>query len=86
MKSKLSPFWNVWCKALGQKASNCDKVSNQVAVVRTAIFVTYFMTNIIICMGVFRHWNDKLELMKNVAKDNITSSNLVYKIGTNLTK
>lgn len=54
----MKNIWNIWCKALGNKASSCDKESDKVAIVRTIIFLTYFMTNVFIVAGVVRHWND----------------------------
>jgi hypothetical protein len=43
--------------ALGEKASKCDKESDIVARIRTAIFLTYLITNVFIVAGVIRHWN-----------------------------
>jgi hypothetical protein len=57
MKSK-NP-WRWWAKALGEKASKCDKESDRVALIRTVIFATYLMTNCFIVAGVIRHWNDE---------------------------
>jgi hypothetical protein len=51
-------IWRLWCKALGEKASGCDKESDRVAIIRTLIFISYFVTNIFIIAGVVRHWND----------------------------
>jgi hypothetical protein len=51
--------WRWWAKALGEKASKCDKESDTVAVIRTIIFTTYLITNAFICAGVIRHWNDR---------------------------
>ena len=51
-------MWNLWCKALGQKASNCDQESDRVALIRTVIFATYLITNIAIVANAVRHWND----------------------------
>ena len=56
MKTKNA--WRWWAKALGEKASKCDKESDTVAVIRTIIFVTYLITNCFIVAGVIRHWND----------------------------
>ena len=50
--------WRLWCKALGQKASNCDKESDKVAIIRTLIFLSYMITNIAIVANAVRHWND----------------------------
>jgi len=51
--------WRWWAKALGQKAGKNDKEADQVAIVRTLIFITYLLTNCFIVAGVIRHWNDK---------------------------
>jgi hypothetical protein len=50
--------WRWWAKALGEKASKCDKESDKIALIRTLIFATYLMTNLFIIAGVVRHWND----------------------------
>jgi hypothetical protein len=50
--------WRWWAKALGEKASKCDKESDRVALIRTVIFATYLITNCFIVAGVIRHWND----------------------------
>ena len=49
--------WRLWCKALGEKASGCDRESDRVAIIRTLIFLSYMITNIFIVAGVVRHWN-----------------------------
>lgn len=51
-------FWRLWSKALGEKATSCDKESDKVAMIRTAIFISYLVTNLVIMAGVIRHWND----------------------------
>lgn len=57
MKRKTA--WRWWAKAIGEKASKCDKESDKVAIIRTIIFLTYLITNIFIIAGVVRHWNDE---------------------------
>jgi hypothetical protein len=57
MKKRMS-VWRWWAKALGEKASKCDKESDKIALIRTFIFVTYLITNCFIIAGVVRHWND----------------------------
>ena len=52
-------IWRWWAKSLGQKASECDKESDKVAIIRTFIFATYLITNAFIVAGVVRHWNDR---------------------------
>lgn len=56
---KPKNWWYVWSKALGEKASSCNKTSDKVAVVRSIIFVTYLITNVAIVANAIRHWNDK---------------------------
>ena len=51
-------LWHLWSLALGEKAHKKDHVADKVAVVRSIIFVTYFITNAFIVAGVLRHWND----------------------------
>ena len=55
---RYSKLWRLWAKALGGKASNCNRESDLVAILRTLIFVSYLITNIFIISGVIRHWND----------------------------
>jgi hypothetical protein len=51
-------MWRLWCKALGEKSSACDKESDLIALIRTVIFLSYLLTNLVIVAGVIRHWND----------------------------
>ena len=51
-------LWNLWAKALGPKASNDDKESDAVALIRALIFASVFISNMVIVLGVIRHWND----------------------------
>lgn len=51
-------MWRLWCKALGEKATNDDREADNVAYIRTIIFFTYLITNFFIIAGVIRHWND----------------------------
>ena len=68
MKEKNA--WRWWAKALGEKASKCDKESDKIALIRTFIFATYLITNAFICAGVIRHWNDKTNVNVEVRMDN----------------
>jgi hypothetical protein len=54
--------WRWWAKALGEKASKCDKESDRVATIRTVIFATYLITNCFIVAGVIRHWNKQTQI------------------------
>lgn len=55
---KPKTAWRWWAKALGGKASKCDRESDNVAIIRTIIFFSYLITNVFIVAGVIRHWND----------------------------
>jgi hypothetical protein len=59
---KNKTAWRWWAKALGEKASKCDKESDKVALIRTFIFATYLITNAFIVAGVIRHWNDETRI------------------------
>lgn len=52
-------IWKLWCKALGEKASKKNCEADKIAIIRTFIFITYLITNLFICAGVWKHWNDK---------------------------
>jgi hypothetical protein len=56
---KNNKLWRLWAKALGEKASKCNKESDKIALIRTFIFASYLITNCFIIAGVVRHWNDK---------------------------
>jgi hypothetical protein len=56
---KHKTMWRWWAKALGEKASKCDRESDKIAIIRTIIFATYLITNCFIVAGVIRHWNDE---------------------------
>ncbi len=56
--TKKKTIWRWWAKALGEKASKCDRESDTIAWIRTFIFTTYLVTNCFIVAGVIRHWND----------------------------
>ena len=61
MKHRRS-LWRLFAKALGEKASKCDRESDAVAVIRAIIVLTYLITNSFIVVGVLRHWNDKQDV------------------------
>jgi hypothetical protein len=61
----------VWSKALGEKASSCNKTSDKVAVVRSIIFATYLITNCFIVAGVIRQWNRKTEVYIRVESESV---------------
>ena len=55
---KRKTLWRLWCKALGEKAGKNDREADNVAYVRTFIFLTYLITNVAIVANAIRHWND----------------------------
>ena len=57
-KKKRKSLWRVWAKALGEKASDCDRESDIVAIIRTFVFLTYLITDVAIVSNAVRHWND----------------------------
>lgn len=59
---KKKNIWRWWAKALGEKASKCDRESDRIAIIRTIIFATYLITNAFIISGVIRHWNDDSQI------------------------
>ena len=50
-------MWRLWCYALGKKEGRDRKDSDNIARIRTAILLTYLVTNCFIVAGVIRHWN-----------------------------
>lgn len=58
-------LWNLWAKALGEKASKDNRQSDLIALIRSFIFFTYLLTNLFICAGVIRHWNDSHHSIDN---------------------
>jgi len=78
--------WKWFAMALGEKASKCDKESDIVARIRTAIFLTYLITNAFIVAGVVRHWNDNQPIeiyIHNEVPSNLpqTKKEIVFKTG-----
>jgi len=51
-------MWRLWCLALGDKAGQHDREADLIALIRTAIFATYLLTNLCIVAGVVQHWGD----------------------------
>ena len=71
-------WWRWWAKALGEKASKCDKESDNIAMIRTFIFSTYLITNAFIIAGVARHWNDTQDIYVVVPQQHIESDQQRY--------
>lgn len=51
-------MWRLWCYALGRKEGRDNSEANVIAIIRTLILLTYFITNCFIVAGVIRHWDD----------------------------
>ena len=56
--SKRKSAWRIWAKALGEKSGKDDREADTIAWIRTAIFVSYLVTNVAIVANAVRHWND----------------------------
>lgn len=54
--NKKKYWWYVWQKAIGDRASMSAQVSDHVSWIRTALVVSYLITNLVIVLGVWRHW------------------------------
>ena len=49
-------MWRLWAKALGERASECDKESDKVALIRSIIVLFSMITDMFILAGIYRHW------------------------------
>jgi hypothetical protein len=49
-------LWRIWAKALGEKASDCDRESDRVAIMRTVIAGVNLATCLFIVASIIRHW------------------------------
>lgn len=52
----MRSYWRVWAKSIGEKAGKTDRESDLIALIRTGIVVLMVITNVIIVLGVWRHW------------------------------
>ena len=51
-------MWRLWCKALGEKATDDDRESDRVALIRTFLITQSIITNIIIILNfIFTHFS-----------------------------
>jgi hypothetical protein len=48
--------WRLWAKALGEKAGNSDREADIVAIIRTAVFISVLITNMVIIAGNLHRW------------------------------
>jgi hypothetical protein len=49
-------MWRIWAKALGEKASPCDRESDRVALIRTLFIVQAIIANIFLIANAIHHW------------------------------
>jgi hypothetical protein len=49
-------IWRIWAKSIGQKDGRSNKEADLIAIIRTVILLQVIITNIIIVLGVIRHW------------------------------
>ena len=65
-------MWRLWCKALGEKASDNDRESDKIAIIRSLIFLSYLITNCFIIAGVIRHYdNQQVQCNVSTTKEQI---------------
>ena len=83
---KDNTAWRWWSKALGEKASKCDRESDKISIIRTFIFLTYLITNCFIVAGVIKHWNDNQSIQIHEVPSNLpeTKTENVLKTGGNV--
>jgi hypothetical protein len=52
----IKKVWRLWAKSLGEKTGSTDQEADKIACIRTAIVLSYIITNCFIVAGVVRHW------------------------------
>lgn len=52
----MHKFWQLWSKALGEKAFPSNKQADKVAFIRTLLVLQAIITNLFIIMGIIHHW------------------------------
>ena len=62
---KQKNAWRLVAKALGEKASKCDKEADSVALIRLVMFLSIFITNCFIVYGVMRTHHFPVEQINN---------------------
>lgn len=49
-------IWRLWARAIGEKSGVNKREADIIALIRTMILLSYFITNGFIVAGVIRHW------------------------------
>ena len=52
----MRTWWTLWAKALGEKATSCDKQADKVALIRTTIVLVNFITCFFIMANIIHNW------------------------------
>lgn len=53
----MERLWTIWAKALGSKANEKDNwYSDKVAIIRTVIVFQAVITNLLICLNIYKNW------------------------------
>ena len=56
---KRKSKWTIWKYALGSfNDEKTERYDDIICLIRSVILLTYVVTNVVICAGVVRHWND----------------------------
>jgi len=56
LSGKLSNFWRLWAKSLGEKTGKTNKEANTIAILRSIIVLVNFITCFVIIAGVIHNW------------------------------
>jgi hypothetical protein len=80
MVRKSEKMWRIWARALGDKPYRSKRHSDQVAFVRTCIFLSYLATNVFIVAGVIRHWGNPRPI-PNAVSGTVECSPSVQSVG-----
>ena len=62
---KRKTLFRLVAKALGEKASKCDKEADRVALIRLVMFLSIFITNCFIVYGVMRTHHFPVDQINN---------------------
>jgi hypothetical protein len=49
-------MWRIWAKALGEKATPCDRESDRVAWIRTLFVIQAVIANVFLIANAIHHW------------------------------
>jgi len=52
----MKKYWRIWALSLGEKATDCDNESDQVALVRSVVVLINLVTCCFIIANAIHHW------------------------------